>query len=549
MKEVVCVNLENDMDLILAHKRAMKLCELTGFSLIAQTTIATAISEVARCAIGYGKNAELKLCVGKEAGKKVLLAVIRDTRDFSLRCNEALDYARRLVDDVEVQVTGKELSIILKKQLNYSNIVTEDKLNSFIEHFKNEPPISAYDELRRKNLLLQELAQKLQTNENDFRMLTDSLPMMIMSVNNGGMITYTNKWLQDFFGRVPKGLAVSFWKDLVHSDDASAFHKDVQSAFGRQLSFTSQYRFVEKSSGNFIWHICSMIPLKNEKDLIIRWIGFIFDIHAQKQIEQTLKDNRELKETQKRLFENQSELQRKIIELNRSNYELEQFAHLASHDLQEPLRKLFFYSDVLKKKYTGQMDEYATNVLANMNAAAGRMKELINDLLSYSQLQQQNLVFEDVDLNVIIQEIIRDLDVAIREKMATIEIDHLPILFGNKIRLRQLFLNLVSNALKYSKQGTPPVVRISASLKGGLVEVSVKDNGIGFKEEYREKIFGLFERLHSRDQIPGTGIGLSICRKIAELHHGSISALSTPGEYAEFKVTLPIVELERVAHE
>ena len=179
-------------------------------------------------------------------------------------------------------------------------------------------------------------------------------------------------------------------------------------------------------------------------------------------------------------------------------------------------------------------------MLKNMVLAAGRMKELINDLLTYSQLQQQKLQFEEVDLNQTIQEIIRDLDVTIREKGASIQVEPLPVLWGNKIRLRQLFVNLISNALKYSKKEVPPDVRITAATSNGAATIKVRDNGIGFEEQYNEKIFGLFERLHSRDQFPGTGIGLSICKKITELHHGTISADSVPGEYAEFEVTLPL---------
>ncbi|HEY9487669.1 MAG TPA: ATP-binding protein [Chryseosolibacter sp.] len=542
MKEIVSVNLENDMDLILAHKRAMKLCELTGFSLIAQTSIATAISEIARCAIEYGRDAELQLGIDLTGGKKILKAIVRDNKDFSPRCTEAIQYATRLVDEVEVKAMTRGFAIILKHHLNFGHTLTEAKLKSFIDYFKSEPPISPYDELRRKNLLLQEMAEKIQESESDFRQLTDSIPLMMLSANNRNTITYSNKWLRDFLGAPPKELSPHSWQNFIHPEDYHAFSKDLQNALAKQVCMNGQYRLVEKSTRKFLWHIFSMIPLKNEKEILIKWIGFIVDIHLQKQIEQTLKDNRELKEAQKQLYENQTELQKKIIELNRSNYELEQFAHLASHDLQEPLRKLFFYSDVLRQKYAGRIDEYGNNILNNMTTAAGRMKELINDLLSYSQLQQQKLQFEPVDLNMVVHEIIRDLDIAIKEKMATIETDMLPVITGNKIRLRQLFLNLISNALKYSKIGVPAQIRITSVTVDNNVSIKVRDNGIGFAAEYREKIFGLFERLHSRDQFPGTGIGLSICKKIIELHYGTISAISTPGEYAEFEVILPLSE-------
>lgn len=544
MNEIVTVNLENDMDLILAHKRAMKLCELTGFSLIAQTSTATAISEVARCAIDYGKSAKLILGIDAQFGRKYLVAVIRDTSDFSARCMEAIQFAKRLISDTEIANTAKDYRIVLRQQLSFGNTLTDVKLKSFIDYFKMEPPISAYDELRRKNMLLQDLAEKIQESENDFRILTDSLPLMMFSVNSRGITTYTNKWLQDYLGTIPKEINSGAWQHYLHPADYPSFSKDLGNAISQQAPLNAEYRFKEKSSGNYLWHIFSIIPLKNEKEIVIRWIGFIVDIEAQKKVEQTQKDNEELKTTRDRLFEHQAELQKKIIELNRSNYELEQFAHLASHDLQEPLRKLFFYSDVFKQKYADKIDEAGNKMMKNMVLAAGRMKELINDLLVYSQLQQQKLQFEPVDLNQVIDEIIRDLDLHIKDKNATIEMEKLPVLQGNRIRLRQLFTNLISNALKYSKEGVPPRIEITSETDNDRAYIKVKDNGIGFEEEFNEKIFGLFERLHSRDEFPGTGIGLSICRKITELHHGTITAVSSPGEYSEFKVTLPLREVQ-----
>lgn len=540
MKEIVSVKLENEMDLILAHKRAMKLCEMTGYSLIVQTSIATAISEIARCAIEYGREAVLALGIEAMGTKKFFKAVIRDKTDFSLRCTEACSFAKRLVDDIEIIRNTKEISITLQQQLSFSGTLSEAKIESFASYFKTEPPLSAYDEIRRKNLQLQELAEKLRQSEDDYRFLTDTLPLMMFSANNRGLIGYSNKWLQDYFGFVPKELNQATWQAVVHPQDYSGFGKDLAYAVAKSATFNGQYRFRQKSSGNYLWHIITVIPLKNDKDIVNRWIGFIVDISAQKQVDQTLKDNRELKEIQQQLFENQGELQQKVIELNRSNYELEQFAHLASHDLQEPLRKLFFYTDVLKKKYNANLDNSGHAMLNNMTLAASRMKELISDLLNYSQLQQQKLKFETVDLNQTISEIVKDLDIIIREKKATVNIGNLPVLNGNPLRLRQLFTNLISNALKYSKHDTPPIIDVSASEEDENIVIKIKDNGIGFEEQYREKIFGLFERLHTRDQFPGTGIGLSICKRIVELHNGTIKADSVPNEYAIFSVTLPL---------
>ena len=540
MKDILQVKLDNEMDLILAHKRTMKLCELTGFSIIIQTSIATAVSEISRCAIDHGRNAVLILGIESVSGKKFLKALIRDSSDFTIKCTEACSYAKRLVDEIEITRSAKEIQIILKQQISFAGTLSDAKIESFIDYFRKEPPLSPYDELRRKNLLLQDLAEKLRESENDYRILTDSLPLMMFSVNNRGLINYSNKWLQYFLGTIPKELNSSSWKSLLHPDDAVPFGRELATAVQKQIQLSGKYRFKEKSTGDFLWHLITVIPLKNESEIIQRWIGFIVDIDAQVQVEQTRKDNYQLKEMQKRLVENQEELQQKIVELNRSNYELEQFAHLASHDLQEPLRKLFFYSDVIKKRYSQSIDQSGIMMLNNMTLAASRMKELINDLLSYSQLQQQKLLFENVDLNAIMEDIIREMDLMIKEKNATIEVSNLPNITGNSLRLRQLFTNLISNALKYSKKDVSPEIMVTGRPVDDTVVISVHDNGIGFEEEYSEKIFGLFERLHTRDKFPGTGIGLSICKRIAELHHGSISARSVPNEYSIFEVILPL---------
>lgn len=539
MKEIVTVSLENEMDLILAHKRAMKLCELTGFSLIAQTSIATAFSEIARCAIDHGKNAVLTLGIEQVHGRKMLKGVVHDTADFSNRCIEACTYAKRLVHDIETVRSPKEIRIIVRHPLGFSGTLTDAKIQSFVDYFKNEPALSAYDEIRRKNQMLQDLADKIRESEEDYRLLTDNLPLMMFSANNRGVITYANKWLNDFLGAAPKDLASASWHGFLSPMDATTFSKGLNNAVLRQLPFNGQCRF-RKFNGEYLWHLVSIIPLRNEKELTTGWIGFIVDINAQKQAEQTLKDNRELKETQEKLVQNQEDLERKVVELNRSNYELEQFAHVASHDLQEPLRKIFFYSDVLKKKYSGELDASGSNMIHNMTLAAGRMRELINDLLSYSQLQKQKLVFEPVDLNIVMQEILKDFDVIIREKNAVMEVPVLPVITGNRIRLTQLFSNLISNALKYSRENVSPVISIGIDYNKGNAYFKIRDNGIGFDEQYCERIFGLFERLHSRDEFPGTGIGLSICKRIVELHGGKISAHSRLNEYAQFEVVLPL---------
>ncbi len=543
MKEIVTVKLENEMDIILAHKRAMKVGELCGCSLVTQTTLATAISEIARCAVDVSRNSSLTIGIDTSGGRKFIGASVKCAA-LGQRGNDALMYAKRLVDDVKIVSQGKDCQIVLRYPISFSGTISEAKIDSFRDYFEKELPLSPYDELRRKNQMLQDLAEKVKESESEHKALSDTLPLMMFSANNRNQISFTNRWLQDFLTTPPKELVGPAWQSSIHESEYGVFSKELSNCVVRQVPFHGQYRIKQRSSGNYLWHMISITPVKNEKEVFVGWIGFLVDINAQKLVEQTLKDNKELKDMQLELFRYQDELERKVIELNRSNYELEQFAHLASHDLQEPLRKLFFYSDLLKKKYSATIDGNGVTILNNMTHAAARMRELIQDLLSYSQLHKQKLAMENVALQGVMDEVVRDLDMIIREKNATIQVGSLPVLTGNRLRLRQLFINLVSNSLKYSKSDVPPEISVTAQRDHNDWVVAVKDNGIGFDPEHNEKIFGLFERLHSRDEFPGTGIGLSICKKIAELHGGTISAHSRKNEYSIFEVRFPVKEAE-----
>ncbi|MGC3946476.1 MAG: ATP-binding protein [Chryseolinea sp.] len=545
MKEIVSIRLDNEMDLMLAHKRAMKLCELTGMSIIPQTTIATAISEVSRGAIEYGKQSELVLAIDQEGNKKYLKAIIRDSVDFITKSSEAMAYARKLSHEMEIIKMPPVYRVILKYPLAFGGTYTDLRIKSFVEYFKNEPPLSAYDELKKKNLLLHELSEQLRQSEHQYKNLSDTLPAMMFSTNEWGVITFTNRWVKEYLGQIPKDLAYISWEEFLHEMDYERFRSEFENVISKRTSTEGQFRFRQKN-GQHLWHMISIVPNRNDKGQSVGWTGFIVNIHDQKVAEETARRNEQLQQAQKQLYKNQEDLERRIIDLNRSNYELEQFAHIASHDLQEPLRKIFFNSDVLQKKHAGSLEPNAQRLLQGMTAAAGRMKELINDLLSYSQLNQQTLIMEEVNLNEVIDSVLKDFELTITDKSATITVGQLPPIIGNFNRIRQLFANLISNSLKYVKSETSPVITITAETIDGQVSVRVRDNGIGFDAEYKDKIFGLFERLHTRNEFPGTGIGLAICKRIVEMHNGTIAADSIQGEYAAFDITLPLEPITQV---
>lgn len=240
----------------------------------------------------------------------------------------------------------------------------------------------------------------------------------------------------------------------------------------------------------------------------------------------------------------------KALRLERSNGDLEYFAYIASHDLQEPLRKIQAFSDRVTTRYAERLDDQGRDYLARMSNAAARMQLLIDALLGLSRVSSKKLASEPVELKSVVHEVLCDLEIRIQSSGGRVEVGDLPDTEGDAVQLRQLFQNLIGNALKFSRPGEPPLVRVSAVLSdaGSTMEIRVQDNGVGFESKDAERIFLPFQRLHGRAQYEGTGIGLTICQKIVERHGGSIRAESAPGAGTSFVITLPILERTGVRH-
>ncbi len=246
-----------------------------------------------------------------------------------------------------------------------------------------------------------------------------------------------------------------------------------------------------------------------------------------------IEDVTKLRETDARLAQQREELQR-------SNAALDEYAALTAHDLQEPMRKILSFGDLLASSAGATLEGESRLHLQRMLNAAGRMRTLINDLLVYSQVSTRVASFVPIDLGLIAREVIMDLDTAITEAGGRVELGALPEVEADALQMRQLIQNLLSNAIKYRRPDVPSVVRItSESTSGSMCTFTVTDNGIGFKQEYAEKVFKMFERLHNRAQYGGSGIGLAICRRIVERHGGAIHATSSLGHGATFTVSLP----------
>ncbi len=325
-----------------------------------------------------------------------------------------------------------------------------------------------------------------------------------------------------------------FFLKHVHPDDLETLDANIKEAVRNRESFVEEYRVItatgeEKnviSRGQFIKD-----DLKNK----LIYIGNIFDVTSLKVI--------------------QNELERRVEDLNKSNEDLEQFAYVASHDLQEPLRKIVSFGERLESRSRGALNEEQRLYLDRILNATRRMQEMISNLLEFSRVARTKDGFVPTDLNAILKSTISDLEITIQQKNALVMIGDLPEIESIPSQMSQLFMNLLSNALKFTKREVRPIIKIEAEflknnevIKQGLVpdksyvRLTVSDNGIGFENEQANRIFTLFQRLRGRSEFEGAGIGLSVCKKVVENHSGTIEARGVPDGGATFTIVLPICQ-------
>ncbi|MCF0074735.1 ATP-binding protein [Dyadobacter sp. CY261] len=371
---------------------------------------------------------------------------------------------------------------------------------------------------------------KIEASEKQFRILTETLPQLIwMTDETGRQIFASGRWVE-YTGIPP--MEARFWQQIIHPDDLDGIKRSWVRSLRTGQRHHAEVRFRSKT-GEYRWYVGMGEPIRNESGKIINWIGAFSDVHDQ------------------RIFT--EELERKVEQRTQdlvyANKELESFNYVASHDLQEPLRKIQTFIHLIERnKFDSDLSK---GYFQKIYLSAQRMSELIQSVLTYSRLSQNGETLQQVDLNKVIEDIRFDFELAIQEKQAKVISDHLPVVTANPLQMNQLFANLISNSLKFST--AMPEIRISSSREKGrdiplappeLASVDyhhlcVKDNGIGFEPEFNEKIFTLFQRLHRKSEYAGTGIGLSIVKKIVEQHEGFVSAESHADEGATFHIWLP----------
>ncbi len=377
--------------------------------------------------------------------------------------------------------------------------------------------------LFRKNRKISEQAALLleaeqQNRAREYRDLSDAVPHIIFKTKADGEAYYFNKVWNTYTGMSSEQSGGTNWQMTFHPEDLIRLLDAWQDAREQSTDFEVEARIGKPSADKGRWHIVRGVPEKNERGAI-GWILTCTDIQYHKEAEQ--------------------KLARQAIELTRSNKELEQFAISASHDLQEPLRKIMNFGDLLKMSATN-LDEKSMDYLARIQNGARRMSALIENLLRYSRISPSEKMLEQVDLNEVVHDACLNVELELKHAGGRIESEPMPTVAASYVSMQQLFQNLLSNALKFRSK-VPPVIEIGVNQKAGEWLFSVKDNGIGIDPRHSEKIFGIFQRLHTWHAYPGTGVGLAIVKKIIEGHGGRVWVESELGKGSTFYFTLPVV--------
>lgn len=373
----------------------------------------------------------------------------------------------------------------------------------------------------------------LKTADQAYRVFIEKMTEGALTLSRKGIILYANSQFSEMIG-LPLSVIIGLPFEQFISENHRTFYKTIFKA-----SWNGDCK-AEVELFNMERHMAVQLSLT------------VLELAEGLSLSIIITDLTQQKTTQRKLEENNRQLEHLNQTLEASNHDLQQFASVASHDLQEPLRKIQMFSNLLKKNAVGNLRNEEIFYLEKIIGSADRMKALIIDILNYSRLSAENGEFARTDLNTVLKELMEDFELLIADKNARILNHGMPVLEANRGQMRQVFQNLVSNALKFSREGVPPVIEIKSKRLAGKSFTSreeetgpyclltITDNGIGFDEKYATVIFSLFQRLHAKDSFEGTGIGLAITKKIIEKHHGLIKVKSTVGVGSQFMILLPL---------
>ena len=381
----------------------------------------------------------------------------------------------------------------------------------------------------------------LRISEAKFRLLADSMPQLIWTADTKGNLDYFSQSVYDYSGLTPGELETQGWLSIVHPDDRNENIDLWMQSVNTGQDFHFEHRF-KRYDGEYRWQLSRAVPQRDVNGDIRMWVGTSTDIHDRKLF---------MDELESKVQQRTHELEQANEQLLRTNTELAQFAYVASHDLQEPLRKIqTFATRILESEST--LSDKNRDYFNRMQASSLRMQQLITDLLSFSRSSTVEQHFKETDLNELLQNVKDQLSDKLEQTKAHIISMPLPVISIINYQFEQLVTNIIANSLKFVREGVPPVINIfTGTAMGGTIglpgmrsnqlyhRITISDNGIGFEPQYAERIFQVFQRLHGKSAYEGTGIGLAICKKIVENHKGFITAVGKPGEGAAFTIYLP----------
>jgi PAS domain S-box-containing protein len=407
---------------------------------------------------------------------------------------------------------------------------------------------------------------ELKESEQRLRFIADTMPQLVWITDAEGNHEYFNKHWYDFTGTSEGDTNGPNWIELLHEADRRRSGKVWRKSLETGEPYEVKYRLYNAPSKTYHWVIGRALPFKNEDGVVTKWYGTSTDIddsikelELRRRLEQELQDEKnrlesrvtertsQLKLTNEGLRDEirkrqnaEAKLRTYSEELARSNKELEEFAYVSSHDLQEPLRKIQSFSDLLVEEYSTQLDD-GKEYLDRISSSAKRMSTLIEDLLTFSRVTTKPMIAKPIDLGDVLDMTVSDLHERIKKENGVVRVqDNMPTVLADETHMRQLFQNLIGNALKFHAPDVHPVVEVNATIQDDECHITVKDNGIGIDEKYAGKIFAVFQRLNSKHSYEGTGIGLAVCKKIVERYGGTIQVDSTVGVGTTFKITLPV---------
>jgi PAS domain S-box-containing protein len=355
--------------------------------------------------------------------------------------------------------------------------------------------------------------QALHESESRFRQLADAMPQIVWTATPEGRLEYCNERWHTMTGRDPAAGCDDWWDQVLHPDDRPLWHDTWSQSVRQGVPCDILYRLYDLRRDSYRWFLGRALPSSDQHGRIVRWYGTCTDIDDHKRVEDALR---------------------------RANQDLEQFAYSVSHDLREPLRTISIFSELLQRRHSQALASEAREYLAFLTTAAQRMDALVWALRSYtSPVDFRAMEVPFTDAGAAAAEAVANLNALIHEHHAEIDVGELPTVRMHHHHMVQVFQNLLANGITYHRPGTPPRVRVSAVEHATAWEFLVQDDGIGIAPEYHERIFGIFRRLHTAQEFPGTGVGLAICKRIVEMNAGAIRITCAVGTGATFHITIP----------